>query len=407
MKELSDTWLSKQKLDINLFLLLVVFLPSQFGYHFWPDWSLLSGIRVDYFSPTIYLTDIITVLVAIVFFLKGGISLKNKWILVSGIVLFAAINTIFSLNTYISVYKWFRVLELIFISYWVFKNKEIVKERITRALLVAIGYTTLLAILQFLGSETVGGIFYYLGERSFSISTPGIALVNILGNNYLRAYATFPHPNVLAGFSLVNLFIFLNFEKNKHVKWLGIVLCLLNITLSFSLGALIGLLICFGIYVLKSEKYISHIYKQIVLSMILVSIVLMPIAQSLIGIGTPFSESVENRLRLASVAGEEFAKSPVFGVGLGNFISYIPKSDNLKGLWFLQPAHNLFILPLSEVGATGLIVFSWLLLRLRTIKNPRQIFLVLPILITGLFDHYWLTIPETTFLFAIVVGILF
>jgi len=42
------------KLQQRLFWLLVFLLPVQFGRHFWPEWSYVMGLRIDYLSPTIY-----------------------------------------------------------------------------------------------------------------------------------------------------------------------------------------------------------------------------------------------------------------------------------------------------------------------------------------------------------------
>ncbi len=46
-----------------LFLILLAFLPVQLGRHFWPKWSYVMGLRIDYLSPTIYLTDILVFLI--------------------------------------------------------------------------------------------------------------------------------------------------------------------------------------------------------------------------------------------------------------------------------------------------------------------------------------------------------
>ncbi len=48
-----------------LFSLLLVFLPTQLGYHVWPDWALVLGRRIDYISPTLYATDILIVLLLV------------------------------------------------------------------------------------------------------------------------------------------------------------------------------------------------------------------------------------------------------------------------------------------------------------------------------------------------------
>src|SRR5260221_1150 len=64
-KARSGTW---SLLQNKLFTLFIVLLPVQLGLHFWPDWALVSGIRVDYLAPVIYLTDLIVIaLLAVVF----------------------------------------------------------------------------------------------------------------------------------------------------------------------------------------------------------------------------------------------------------------------------------------------------------------------------------------------------
>lgn len=42
-----------------LFYALIILLPVQLGRHFWPEWSYVLGLKIDYLSPIIYLTDIL------------------------------------------------------------------------------------------------------------------------------------------------------------------------------------------------------------------------------------------------------------------------------------------------------------------------------------------------------------
>ena len=42
-----------------LIWLIVFFLPSQLGLHFWPSFSRAAGIRLDYLSPTLYFVDLL------------------------------------------------------------------------------------------------------------------------------------------------------------------------------------------------------------------------------------------------------------------------------------------------------------------------------------------------------------
>src|SRR3989338_9410931 len=55
------------KIENALFFLTLLFLPTQLGRHFWPSFSYILGIRTDYLSPTLYLTDILILLLFIFF----------------------------------------------------------------------------------------------------------------------------------------------------------------------------------------------------------------------------------------------------------------------------------------------------------------------------------------------------
>src|SRR5438552_2386080 len=50
------------KLHRIFFFLLILFLPTQLGLHFWPAWAMVLGRRIDYLAPTVYGTDILIIL---------------------------------------------------------------------------------------------------------------------------------------------------------------------------------------------------------------------------------------------------------------------------------------------------------------------------------------------------------
>ena len=52
--------------------LLICSIPIQLGKHFWPASAFVSGIRVDYLSPTLFFTDILL-------FVLLGIFVFNVW----------------------------------------------------------------------------------------------------------------------------------------------------------------------------------------------------------------------------------------------------------------------------------------------------------------------------------------
>ena len=51
------------RLHQKLFWLLILLLPVQLGRHFWPDFSFVLGLKIDYLSPTFYLTDLLVLMI--------------------------------------------------------------------------------------------------------------------------------------------------------------------------------------------------------------------------------------------------------------------------------------------------------------------------------------------------------
>ena len=89
-----------------------------------------------------------------------------------------------------------------------------------------------------------------------------------------------------------------------------------------------------------------------------------------------------------------------FGVGLNNFIPNIPKVTNsFLNAWELQPVHNIFLLVFSETGIVGLIAFIYLFF---SVSINSQL---IAIILTGLSDHYWLTLQQNLLLFTYVLSL--
>ncbi|MBI4059075.1 O-antigen ligase family protein [Candidatus Microgenomates bacterium] len=231
---------------------------------------------------------------------------------------------------------------------------------------IALFYSSLLGIVQFLLGHTLNGPLWWLGERTFSIDTPGIAKIVLNGQDYLRAYATFPHPNALAGFLLVGLILM----GHKLNKWLRI-LIILAIVLTFSHSVwLAGIVVL--LYLkwqvasgkskpqdLKTNKKISDLNYRFVPegpSFASFCVLIFAIAFSLL---LPFfsskltsyfaSPDISQRLELATTAGNMIKDNFLFGVGLNNFIVSLPEYSSQPDLvWWLQPAHNIFLLVFAE-----------------------------------------------------------
>ena len=421
MKWLRQTSLARK----TIFQFLLFLLPSQLGYHIWLKSSYLFGVKVDYFAPTIYFTDVLILsllglLLIQKVFTKTTLIGKREALLVGSIFLFAIINSLFATSPVIAIIKWLKIFELLFLVLYI-KNEIKVnfKDLVFLPLVLGTLWTSLIGILQFLSQKSLGGIFYFFGERTFNFSTPGIALGNFLGGFALRAYSTFSHPNSFAGF-LGGVLIVLILYKTNQNKWkiirgLAIALILVALYLALSRWVLISLAIT-GTAILLVEKNLIKFKTTIVILFFITFIgsLIFPVLSS-IGLdeNTNLPETVSERIFLSRRALQIAAKNPLLGVGLNNYLFELPGANTTPYTWRLQPVHNIPLLLLSEVGLTGLIfcaIFLWKCFQKTSISlenNSYKIFTwtLFFILVTGLTDHYWVTLQQNQLFLALILGL--
>ncbi len=403
-------------LEKILLSILVFLIPSQLAIHFWPSWAFVFGIRIDYLSPAIYLTDILVVALLvnwIVYQHTVVVGLFKKYVkYIAFFLVLIGVNLFYSTSFLPSLFKWLKVIEMIFFAtYLSIQLKNIGKNIIFKSLFASLIFFSTIGIVQFLISKTIGGPFYLLGERTFTISTPGIALANIFGQNFLRVYSTFPHPNVLAGFfgaALVFLFetkfVKHLFSKNKKVAVVGLLIVCLGLLLSFSLSAFIGLGVVFLLYLLKLSGRVKNIVLNIIFGAVILGSLLLPIvADKLLLIGN-FQKNISERLDLSIIAGHMINEKFWLGEGFNTFIINMPKiKPTLTSSWLLQPVHNIFLLTLSEVGVFGLLLL--ILFFHKSLKVYPLVFVF--IMLTGFFDHYWLDDQQSLLLLSLLSGFVF
>jgi len=416
------------------FSLLLVFLPTQLGFHFWPEWAGVLGRRVDYLSPTIYFTDVLIFLALASWIINSRkkFSIKQRnFKLLFFILGFAILNIFFAQNQPVAIYKWLKVLEFGLLGFYIYKTKPALSFIIYH-LSFGILYSSLLAIAQFALQHSVGGPLWWLGERTFTLDTPGIARVDtqFLIFNFqfsifrLRPYATFPHPNVLGGFlaATIPLLIF-NFQfsifnqtkKFSIFKLATIILGTIALVLTGSRSAIVVGAIAFVIGIMKSESRIMNyeLWKKnkFIIQHSLFVILFLILAWTFLKIN-PADESVVVRQQLNAAAIKLWQQSPLIGVGLGNFLVELPKALTSRTIYFLQPVHNIYLLVLSETGVVGLVLFLLLIgkgirgLVLGIREKKKQFFIFhfsfFILLLLGLVDHYPLTLQQGQLLFTLL-----
>ncbi len=375
------------KLDRVFFFLLILFLPTQLGYHFWPDWSLVLGRRVDYLSPTIFLTDVLILLTLIAW---RKFTFGKKYFLLA---IFIFLNIFFSPNQPEAMYTWVKVLEFSSIGYYIIKTKPKFSS-IIFFLSLGVLYSSLLAIVQFFLQHSIGGPLWFLGERTFTTDTPGIARIN-WGQEILRPYGTFPHPNVLGGFLAATLpLVIRELFKNKKIFYvITLAIGCMALFLTFSRSAIIVGVLAMGFVLWQKMKQ-----KKFLIVLMILFLSLIAYRLSLIALN---DESVVVREELNTAAVKIWQQSPLVGVGLGNFLVELPKTIPTRTVYFLQPVHNIYLLLLTETGIVGLIFSFWIIMH-----NVKKFTLPLIILLLlGLVDHYALTLQQGQLLLTLFLAL--
>ena len=382
-----------------LSILFLLLLPTQLGKHFFLHFSYLSGIRVDYLAPTVYLLDVIIFLLAIVN-LKIVLKFFNNKMVLSGLFLLL-INIIFSQLPEISFYWFIKIIEFLIIFSLSKKIIMTIKEKSILIILLLSGlFELFLSIIQFVSKHSVQGIFYYFGERLLTLSTPGVAKATMQGVEFLRPYGTFSHPNSLAGFFLLLYFFVLTAKKfNRHLvlKYLFLLTSSLLIFISFSKIAIISYLILNTAHFILNKKINCRFCKITRLSVIfLISLIFLQ--------ATTDPLTISKRIELVKNSINIILHHPIQGVGLGSYLVEQAKFSSKFYLFFNQPVHNIFLLFFSELGLIiGGIIIAFSLFSIRKLIKWSP-YLILAIGMTGFFDHYWLTLEQNFLLIGFVTG---
>ncbi len=385
-----------KNLKTVLIYLLLFLLPTQFGKHFFLPFSFISGLRIDYLAPTIYLTDIISMITILFSWNKIKIKRSKTLLIFLSLLL---VNIIFSLSPFISMYIGARII--IYIILFLILKEKLQPKYILMTFTGSALIQLLLVLYQIIEQHSLQGIAYLFGERYFSISTPGIAKISLQGVEILRGYGSFSHPNSLAGF-FVLLYSYVLFEKkfNKFLvlKYFFMSIATLLIFLSFSKVGIITFLIVTSYYVFKTiQCKLCKIARILLISVL-----------SLLFISTQGDLlSYQKRIYLIQSATQIILQHPLFGTGIGAYIVAQAEFPIPYSYLFLQPVHNIFLLLLAEIGIIPfsiLIFFIYKWLKKHQISELSLI-LIFVVCFTGLFDHYWLTLQQNMLLIPVVFAL--
>ncbi len=393
-------------------------LPFQIKtFLFVPD-VFVSGFSNPYMGYFLYIGDLFLLLALLFFSLTLFFGKKKKkrsvpkiyyyfFFAVLAFLIFSVLSVFISQNFENSIFHLFRLLEFFFL-YLILVFGGLKNKTLFNVLIASVFLNAILGIFQYFFQQSLGlGV---LGESLLSSDMKSVAKVALSGGDLLRAYGTFPHPNLFAAYLVFAILLVLNGLKESKILFsvfLGI--CLLGLLLTFSRSAFLALIIGLAVYFLLSAD--RKIFKYLLWAVFFVLI---------LGVFLGFSSVLQDRIFLGDFAGfserlfyfdisrEMFFTNP-FGIGLGNFTLEMQNYADLKIVpWFFQPVHNLFLLVLNEMGIQGFLslilifVFGfWGLWK----RSPLVFSLLLVVFVLGNFDHYFFTLYQGQALLWIVFGL--
>ncbi len=387
-----------------LFFLTVLFLPTQLGKHFWPDFSYIYSLKIDYLSPTLYFWDFLVlglILVWVFGDIKDRIVIRVNKLAITLLLIFILSQTLSlfgAQNFFGGLFRlWQFFIAALFGVYIASNNRDFLRNRLFWGLSLAVIFESLLSVYQFFAGRNMG--LWVLGEREFNLATPMIATFNFYGQVFLRPYGTMSHPNVLGAFLVLSIPLLFIIRGGKYERFLAIALGMVSALLTFSRGAIV---------VLFAECF--FMFRKKLIFLVIPIILTLPFLYVRFDSIFNFDNlSIVRREELAHFAIDQFSKNPLTGIGLNNFITEIASSSLVSGpSRFLQPVHNIFLLTLAESGITGLSGFLglflipiWLMLK----RESRISYLFLAIIFLGSFDHYLLTLPQGQRMFFLIWGV--
>ena len=257
-----------------------------------------------------------------------------------------------------------------------------------------------------------------LGLATRDADTLGDTVIMLAdGTRVLRAYGTFPHPNIFGGYLAIGILTCLSVSfgttrwLTSRVRigllgWLG-----LGLLLTASRSAVFGLLLGGGLVWLTARMSramsrplvaLQPMLALVAIVLVLATSVMAPaVVTGLRGGGELEQRSLDERV-------EQYREFPstlsgttwLFGNGPRNYVFALADARPARSAWEYQPIHNVFLLLLSELGLIGVITVSTMmvmLVRRSSIGWPQRETLFIQamgivLLTVGVFDHYlWST----------------
>lgn len=437
--------LNTDKIIKILLLILVLVLPFNFRYIL----NFESTQELLFFKETLnyslYLFDLLFLIIIPLWLFKRFKFIEKRGVLLL-VFIYLAFNSFFiAFSLFPALYSSLRILEVL-IFFLIFIDaikKRKFFERIVYLIFISGVIQSTIALFQFIFQKSLN--LKYFGESVLSPKILGVAKLEIEGEKFIRAYGTFPHPNLLGTFLflafIAGLYFVLNrnlkipFKPSQKIKKIKLQPFHLNLIqkIHFHAGLMlifIGIIVTFSRSIWLITAYLAFLmilrYLKYLLNKKYLLKYLLPIVIFLTIVLISFYQFIPARLCSVNCQDQSLAlrqnythfskliiqNNFAFGIGIGQFSSEFKKINptNLAE-WNIQPVHNLYLLILSEIGLIGfLLIFAFIVRNAIPINlsTRNEIFLIAfgGFIILGIFDHYFWTIPQGQFIFWLGLALL-
>ena len=405
-----------KELSSAVFYLIIFLLPWQARYFIYT--SYINGSFWEYGSFSIYAIDVFLFLFFSVTVLILIFSPKTFKILPAPFLMFISSGLIFLFfNIVLSEYgiallnsfRFFIALIFFYIAVVIpFSKKTLIWAFVLGAFI-----SSIFGVYQFIAQSVFGSTFLGIAEQLPHIS--GASVVEYADGRFIRAYGTLSHPNALGGFLGLSLFALMYLLITARSSIERILIYSITFILSaalvftFSRSAMLSFFTVSTLLFYLAAIYKHSFFKQTLFFFLIVvfaiagtGLLTFPLIKERFTLNDRLTrESIEERLKDYSLDREASAKDLFIGIGVGSYTAFTSKMDNFsKSAWAYQPHHNAYILAFMEIGGIGVFILALLIFFIIKgvavyIRNGRMedtlpwAPMLIFILITSLFDHFW------------------
>lgn len=412
----------------GLFCLFLFLLPWQARY-FFPEGSLNGGY-FEYGTFSLYATDILfAIILAWVLIRNWPRRRKDRpataWLVVSAFEIWVFITIFLAQDFGSGLYFYLRVLQGIGLVYLL--TQEWFSPKVTRLAVIAAGaLQAAFAFVQF-GMQGVAAN-KYLGLAAHQAFESGQFVVENATGRWLRAYGSFPHPNILGGFLAMAFILHVPYYYEplkelwqRALLFATTLLLLLGLAVTFSKSAALGTLAGLFIFLLLKNRKTKARHRTLaagalVFVLLLGLIYRQQLATRIMGQGELEVRSTQERVTQNQEAVGLMMWHPIAGVGAGQYaLAVHGQVDDSRASYEYQPVHNIYLLLGAELGLIGLFLFIIFILYPTPIFHRDKLFLMIPsqyallgaLLVIGLFDHYLWSLQPGRLMLFLAIGLMY